>query len=769
MPDLSSARRLPLDRRPAWWPAWSVPAGLRTLRAVVVVPSLFALTFEGFGNLQMALFAAFGGFASLIMASFGGTRRDKLIAHFGLAVTGSVGLIIGTAVSGITWLAVLVTIPVAFGIFFAGVAGPNAASGVTAALLPYVLPVATPGTVSMIPDRLAGWWLASAVSTAAVLLLPTPSPGDRLRAAAAGAARALATYLTAWVNGTATAEDTKACQAAKHQLMAAFASTPYRPVGLATADQGMASVVQLLEWCTALIADATDGHPDLDRAAPPDRDLLAQAGVVLRQTGDLLADTSGPLPDITAMDRLREASAAYHRSAPDSEDYDSVEIVARHAFYARAIAVAVRALVADALIATRRADPETIAARRRGWYGAQPEGTEAERRAAAISGAMGVLTRHASFRSVWFLNSLRGSLALAAAVLVADLSGVQHGFWVVLGTLSVLRTNAASTESTALRALGGTVVGFVAGALLLLGIGTSPAALWAALPVAMAVAAYAPGTLPFAFGQAAFTVVVLVLFNLLAPAGWKVGLLRIEDVAIGCLVSLVVGVLFWPRGAAGVVGNDLADAFRRGAGYLTQAVDWALGTRNDPPDAGAAAVTAGIRLDEALRGFLAEQGAKRVSKEELWMLVMASMRLRLTAYSLAGLRAPEHMRQHRHRDTAYARTALAHAAADLAGFYERVAVLVGKPMPGQVLLPVSVPAYTGLNGNGSRPRAASADKGVAVLGGDEGTDLVRVITTPHHPHLLWVHEHLLDLSSHAGVITDPASHVAEQRRLPWWR
>ena len=100
---------------------------------------------------------------------------------------------------------------------------------------------------------------------------------------------------------------------------------------------------------------------------------------------------------------------------------------------------------------------------------------------------------------------------------MADVSGVQHGFWVVLGTLSVLRTNAASTESTALRALGGTVVGFAAGALLLLGIGTSTPALWAALPIAIAVAAYAPGTLPFAFGQAAFTVVVVVLFNLLVP------------------------------------------------------------------------------------------------------------------------------------------------------------------------------------------------------------------------------------------------------------
>jgi uncharacterized membrane protein YccC len=792
MPDMSIARRLPPGRlpqvaqwpRPAWWPAWSKAAGLRMVRAVLVIPSLFALTFEGFGNLQMALFAAFGGFASLVMASFGGTSRDKVIAHLGLAVIGSIGLIIGTAVGGITWLAVLVTIPVTFGIFFAGVAGPNAASGVTAALLPYVLPVATPGTVAMIPDRLAGWWLASVVSTAVVLLIPAPSPGDRLRAAAAGSAHALAAHLAASARGTATADNTKACQAAKHQLMTAFAGTPYRPVGLATADQGLASVVQLLEWCTALVADATDGHPNLDQAAQPDRDLLGQAAAVLGQTGDLLAGTSQRPPDTDALERRREAAAAYHRSAVDMEGEEevgggSVEIIARHAFHAQAICLVVRNIVADALIATRRADPETIATRRLGWYGVQPEGTVAERRAASIAGAMGVLTRHASFRSVWFLNSLRGSLALAAAVLVADLSSVQHGFWVVLGTLSVLRTNAASTESTALRALGGTVLGFVLGALLLLGIGTSTPALWAALPIAVAVAAYAPGALPFTFGQAAFTVVVLVLFNLLAPAGWRVGLLRVEDVAIGCLVSLVVGVLFWPRGAASVVGDDLADAFRRGAAYLTQAVDWALGIRDEPPEAGAAAVTAGIRLDEALRGFLAEQGAKRVSKEDLWMLVMASMRLRLTAYSLAGLRAPEHLR-HKPHGTGYARTALTRATVDLADFYERVAMLVGRPVTGQVLLPVKVPPFSGLNGgtSGASSRAAGdgEDSGVAVLAGsgdadglEERGDLVRVITTPHHPHLLWVHEHLKHLSSHASAIAAPASHVAEQRRVPWWR
>jgi uncharacterized membrane protein YccC len=782
-PSGGSAR--PGGSRPAWWPAWSVPAAMRAARAVLVIPSLFALTYEGFGNLQMGLFAAFGGFAGLVVASFGGSKRDKAIAQLGLALTGSVGLIIGTAIHGIDWLAVLVTIPVTFGIFFAGVAGPNAASGVIAALFPYVLSVATPGTVSMIPDRLAGWWLASAVAMVAVWVLSPPSPGDRLRAAAVGSARALAAWLDAATAGTATAADRQASMAAKDELMSAFASTPYRPTGLATADQAMASVVQYLEWCSALVADATEGHTDLDRAAQPDRDLLAETAVVLRQTGDLLADSDGsvPLPDVGELELRREASAAYHRSAAaDDGDYGSTQAAARHAFHAQAISLAVRGLAADALIATRRADPETIATRRLGWYGAQPEGTEAERRVAALYGALGVLTRHASIRSVWFRNSLRASVALAAAVLVADLSGVQHGFWVVLGTLSVLRTNSASTESTALRALAGTVIGFVVGALLLLGIGTSTPALWAALPIAIAVAAYAQGTLPFTFGQAAFTVVIVVLFNLLVPVGWTVGLLRIQDVALGCLVSLVIGVLFWPRGAASVVGDDLADAFRVGAAYLTESVNWALGVRHEAPDAGPAAVTAGIRLDEALRGFLGEQGAKRVSKADLWMLVMATMRLRLTAYSLAGLQAPEHVRHRHNQGMAYAKKALTEATAELAAFYERIAVLVGRPAAHEVLPPVTVPTFTGLNGTTPVPGASPSDVSAVVQVGaalgaagpdgadvDDGTDLVRVITARHHPQLLWVNEHLQHLSSHAQAITGPATDVAEQRRQPWWR
>jgi uncharacterized membrane protein YccC len=767
-----------------WLPAWSVPALMRAVRATLVVPVLFAICLKVIGNPQMTLFAVFGGFASLLLASFGGTRRDKAVAHLGLAVVGSLALIIGTLVSGTTWLAAVVTIPVTFAIFFAGVAGPNTASGVTGALLLYVLPVATAGPASTIPWRLAGWWLASAAAVAAVLLLSPRSPGDKLRESAAASARALARHLSRSVDGTSDQADWDAVLAAKRDLLNRFGSTPLRPTGLATADQGLANTVELLEWCTSLIGDTVTSHQDLDQAAPVDRELLGEAALILDGVADLLAGQA-KVPDLERLEQIREASATHQ--AELTGDPDQLRVLAANAAHAQVIAVAARAAILDALIASGRASPELIAAERRRWLGraSQAEGGGG---LPALTSVTGFFARHASIRSVWFRNALRGSVALAIAVAVADLSGVQHGFWVVLGTLSVLRTNAAATGSTALRALAGTAIGFVVGAALLIGIGTGPTALWVALPCAVFVAAYAPGTTPFAVGQAAFTITVVVIFNLLVPAGWRVGLLRIEDVAIGCGVSVVVGLLFWPRGAASLVGNDLADAFRRGSSYLAQAVDFALGLRTAVPDTAMAAVTAGIRLDEALRAYLTEQGTKRLSKHDLWGLVLSTTRLRLTAYSVASLHeltgpgaapgltaspvaepgpggdstpgspdqsstgptpgpaaVPADDTARLDRD----RSQFQHLTTELVVFYDRIADQVAGTSPDDVQ-PTQVPALTG----------PSLPVGVACAG-----------NTPaeYQPDMLWVGEYLFHLGERAQEVTGPAAQIASLRQHPWWR
>ena len=707
---------------------WSVPAALRAVRTTLVMPTLFAITSQVVGNPQMATFAAFGSFATLLLVAFGGGWRDKLVAHAGLALAGSVLLTIGTLVSSSTLLAAVVTVPVAFAVFFAGVIGPNVAAGAIAALLPYVLPAASPGTVSMIPDRLAGWLLASVVGTAAVLLLSPPSPGDKLKRAAAKLASELVAELEAMLRGDAQQEQLEACIAAKHELLSQFNSTPYRPTGLGTADQALANAVELLEWCTSLVVDSVRERSDLSDAPEDERELLAVGAQVLRDAGTLIAGGDAR-PDLERLEECRMQSIARLRDQPPPDE--DLREVAQISFHAHAIAVTILAIGADAVVAAGVADPEWLAEQGTRWFGASTFDPP-PRRLSEASQAAGYALRHASVRSVWFINSLRASVAIAAAVAIADLSSVQHGFWVVLGTLSVLRTNAGSTGSTALRALAGTLAGFVIGGALIVAIGTNTAVLWAALPVAVFVAAYAPGTAPFAVGQAAFTVTIAVLFNLLAPVGWRVGVVRIEDVAIGCAVSVAVGILFWPRGVSSVVGDDLADAFRTGAMYLTQAVEWVSGLAAQVPDGATAAVTAGVRLDDALRGLLAEQGTKHVRKEDLWRLVGGSLRLRLTAHAVAGLP---------HLDgagTDGSRAVLIERTAMLQAWYDNLAAHVDRP----------------------RGRAATT------------------LTAPdldhdHNPagstQAIWLCEHLDHLADHLCELVEPAGKVAAARRRPWWR
>ena len=158
-------------------PVWSRPAAYRAARATLVIPSLFAICSRVIGNDQMTLYVSFGGFATLVLASFGGSRREKLVAYIALAAAASLLIVIGTAVSGNIPVAAIVTFVVAFCVLFCGIIGPNVVSGATAVLLAFVLPVSSPGLLAAVPWRLAGWLLASAAGTIAVLVLPPAGPG----------------------------------------------------------------------------------------------------------------------------------------------------------------------------------------------------------------------------------------------------------------------------------------------------------------------------------------------------------------------------------------------------------------------------------------------------------------------------------------------------------------------------------------------------------------------------------------------------------------
>ncbi|MHA5048908.1 FUSC family protein [Streptomyces sp. SD15] len=209
-------------------------------------------------------------------------------------------------------------------------------------------------------------------------------------------------------------------------------------------------------------------------------------------------------------------------------------------------------------------------------------------------------------------------------------------------------------------------------------------ALWFLLPVAVLVAGTAPSVISFAAGQAAFTVTLVVMFNVGQDPDWHIVLLRIEDIALGCAVSLLVGLFFWPRGATAAVDRALAEAYRDSARYLAAAVEYAVGCcggvhpPGGPPVAeGRDAAGAARRLDDAFRSYLAEHGSKPTPLADMTTLVTGIVGLRLAADAVLGLwqRAGE---QALEADRGEARIVLLGASGRVTGWYRDLAATLSR-------------------------------------------------------------------------------------------
>ena len=631
----------------------------RAARTAVVMPAMFALGDKVIGNPQVATFAAFGSFAMLLLVDFGGPMAERLQAQAALAVTGGVFVCVATLASGTAWGAAAAMAVAGFGVIFAGVVSSVLAGAATALLLAFILPVSLAAPASAVPDRLAGWAMAGgAALAAAALLWPAPAR-DRLRGAAAAAARALAArlragvaYLLSGMDGQfAVDREHAAAQAdqAVGALRSAFLAMPYRPTGLSTPARTTVRLVDELIWLNSIVI-----QPGLDRGGGNRAALRVKqaAAAVLDRAADLLDSRGGSSGELdAALAELAAAHATMQEGVtadlpawslrPASDPAVAGEPVSEFitsldpAFRAEELSYAVSVIARNAGL--------TAAAERRSWrerwLGRQPEGVPG-----TLPAARERITSYLQPHSVWLHNSLRGAAGLGLAVLAARLTGVQHSFWVVLGALSVLRSNALNTGQDAVRAILGTLAGFIAGAALLAGIGTNTTLLWFVLPLAVLLAGVAPAVISFAGGQAAFTLTLVILFNIIQPAGWRVGLVRIEDVALGAGVSLAVGVLFWPRGAAPALRQALAEAYADGAAYLAAAVRSGMsrggpGTPALPAPAGdaARAAAASRRLDDAFRTFLAERGAKRFPLADVAGLVTGVAGLRLEADAVLDL------------------------------------------------------------------------------------------------------------------------------------
>jgi uncharacterized membrane protein YccC len=628
----------------------------RSVRAAVVMPSAFALAHLLFSNAQIGLFAAFGSFALLLLVDFPGRPQTRLLSYAGLFLAGGCFIALGTVVSTHKVAAVAVMAVVGFAVLFAGIVSPQAATASTAALLTFVLPVAVAQPASAIGPRLVGWVIAGACSIPACMVIwPTPWHDDlrrRLSAAMSAVGRLAAVHAG---SDEPIGAAKLAVESELSRLADQFRGTPYPPTGAAAGAVALAKLVGRVEW---VASNAVLVGNEVSPSRPPVRKVIESVSETLQRSASLLCDGDGhPVDDPELVLAVQESTRRLDRLVTDELDSEVSMLIDPEAdgggavigdragsggpgdhgadrspldasFRARALGIATE-MVADAALEAA---------------GAQAAG---DRRLAPSNALSSIplrarLASYLSFRSVWFRNAVRGAAGLALAVAVVEITDVEHGFWVVLGTLSVLRSNALGTGATAVRAVGGTAIGFVVGSAIMIGVAGHGVLLWALLPPAVLVSGVAPSMVSFAAGQAGFTVVVVILFNIIDPTGWKVGLTRIEDVAIGCAVSIAVGLLFWPRGATAALGRALSDAFVLSSGYLADAVDRLTSVTGevDTGPSQRASHRAYLRLDDAFRQLLTERGAKVVPVETVAKLLTGSNRIRLAAYTLTTLPAP---------------------------------------------------------------------------------------------------------------------------------
>lgn len=537
----------------------------RAIRAAIAVPVGLAITLYLLDDPVGAAFTLFGMTGLLISSDFAGPPGRRLTGYLLTGVAGSVALLLGWAASLTLVSAVLVTMAVAFGMTFVSMFRGAVSTGSASVLLVYIVAVCSQGQWSQMRDFQLGWWVAVIVSViAALVLLPrSRRASNRPTMAAAFSAGANAAR-AAWVgerDDAALGRFVKEFDEAVDTMDAHVAGQPFRTSGVSERDATLNILTNQLDSIRLLVDEGSITSPDIAVANFPERARLAAA--IVSALDDLSAAMLDPHHVISAaaLDQAREEMAdgidrwvVRASAAGESAASISDQIAAQHQL--RVFALMIEQMIELARVANG-AEVESLSV-------LPPIPRPSIRRR---------ITAQFAWRAPWLRNAIRTSVGLGLGVLVMNLTGVSHGFWVLLGVISVLRFDAVGTRKYALLAIAGTAGGVIAGLLVFAVVGTSPVTLWILLPILTFLAAWAAGAINFPSGQAAFSAMVLVALGILNwPPRQADAIVRVEDIAIGAGVALVVGLLMWPRGAAAYLRTNLAASIRSSAAYLDQAI-----------------------------------------------------------------------------------------------------------------------------------------------------------------------------------------------------
>ncbi|MFJ6166426.1 FUSC family protein [Micromonospora orduensis] len=524
----------------------------RAARLTLVASVVFYACRYGAGSPMLATYGLFGTIAAGSFAQLPGPAPQRArILVTSLPVVWAL-IAAGSLLAWSTWAAAGGMLVIGFVVAFAGVGNPRLVGWASAFQLFYILASFPPYQPGTLPQRLGGVTLAIVLlAVAEVFLWPDPVPVS-YRQRLAEAADGVGAFLDAAADVLTDPRDGPGGREARrrraYDVVAALdlARNPpaWAPTAAGVQDRALricaAALREVLAEADRLAADAPpEPIPDLAAAG-----LLRSGAGTTRAAGRSLSPGAPPvdLDDLDVAVGRAEAAYAVGRDAPD------VPRLCRDAT-ALALADQVRVFAVGARVATGSPpdgadDPSGLFefARHRPWtlYWRQ-------------------FRSHLAPRSAHLHSSLRLAVALAVARVAAGVLQLTHGFWVLLATLTVLRTSAADTRTALRPALLGTIAGAAVSGLVMLLV-EEPVVYAVVLPVTLILAFGVGRLLGPVWQQALFTVLLTVVFAQLGPEGWRLAEVRLVDVLLGAVIGVLAGVAMWPRGA----GHDL----RRNAARL---------------------------------------------------------------------------------------------------------------------------------------------------------------------------------------------------------
>jgi len=572
------------------------------------------------GDSQMALYASFGCIALGALSEVTGEPWQRTKTYAASLIAGIVLVTLGTLLAFNTWAAVAGMFVVGFVVAYAGVGGPRVVGAATGLQLLYILPSFPPYAPETLGSRLIGLVLALALlATADRLLWPPPVPmpfSRRLAEAIHGVRDRTVRLLEPDGQRQPPAESDSS-------ISLRLSSVPalQRPTGPGRRDRAAmqaATLVRGLEARVAALSELTNrAHPaKIHLLSAKLLDVTARS---LGQSANALdhanINSDSPEPDPASVETALSGYVEQREALAGSSQIDHdlprrlriAVAVEELAIWTRDVAVATHILRGD-----RVREPQARSMAEPFWY--------ANRSTPSLWYFR--IRGHLTPRSVFFQNAIRLALGLAAARLVAGLLDLSHGFWVLLATLTLMRTSVAATRAAVIPAFVGTVVGGLVMAVILGLAGADSKIYEIAFPVVLVLGLAAGPVAGPLVGQASFTLVVALLFAQIAPVSWRLAEVRVTDVVLGGLLGAVIGLLVWPRGATGEMRRTARASLNAAANDLESTVRW-LTHREAPDRQDSASVAMHLMMlaDSTLAQYRSEFRSKPDNVD--WLVVIA--------------------------------------------------------------------------------------------------------------------------------------------------